>query len=67
MPIIKEVEGGDEVGDNIWGDKDHVEDEKHDELLNVFLLSTIESAWNRFYSKLLNQQNWNFQCTYFIG
>ena len=45
VSIIKEVDGSDKVGDNIWGDKDHVEDEKHDELLNVLPLSTIEAAW----------------------
>ncbi len=41
MSIIEEVEGGDEVSDNVWGDKNHVEDEKHDKLLNVFPLSTV--------------------------
>ncbi len=41
MPIIEEVDSGYEVGDNVWGDKNHVEDEKHDKLLNVFPLSTV--------------------------
>jgi hypothetical protein len=44
MPIIEEVDGRDEVSDNVCGDKNHVEDEKHDELLNVLPLSTIEAA-----------------------
>ena len=41
MSIIKEAESGDKVTDNVWGDKNHVEDEKHDELLNVLPLSTV--------------------------
>ncbi len=44
MPIIKEVDSGDEVSDNVWGDKDHVEDEKHNEMLDVFPLSTIKAS-----------------------
>jgi hypothetical protein len=45
MPITKEVKGGDEVGDNVRGDENHVEDEKHDDMLNVFPLSTIEAHY----------------------
>jgi hypothetical protein len=43
MPIIKEVDSSDEVSDNVWGDKDHVEDEKHDVLLDMFPLSSIKA------------------------
>ncbi len=43
VSIIKEVDGSDEVGDNVWGDENHVEDEKHDELLHVFPLSIVQA------------------------
>jgi hypothetical protein len=43
MPIIEEVDRGDEVSDNVRGDQNHVEDEKHDDMLDVFPLSTIEA------------------------
>jgi hypothetical protein len=41
VPIIKKVEGSDEVRNNVRSDENHVEDEKHDELLYVFPLSTV--------------------------
>ena len=43
MSIIEEVDSSDEVGENVRGDENHIKDEKHEQHLNVFPLSTVKA------------------------